>query len=803
MADYYWIGDVDSDPTTYQNWVTELGGTTLHTGPPTSSDDCYFTHYGVGDCVWNIAEVNSIQWLSTGEETDLAGQQVADGSIASADLITKPVGRKKRFSHKLTLTGGTLTLNYMKIDGKLWASGAQIIVFQGTAVDSRYIYFDTHAQFHEDISIHINATGAFSLDNGEYPVMIWKAGTYQCSYIAPTTDFLKTDNTLRPNDGIYIKQLQIDNTVTVSPLPSNRKDKSVQLVITTHNFTTTQNTLDFGNATFGIGAQRGSPTVVPMQGSTSYGDGTGLNIKYRGLRIYKQSGENNQGAVILTKDVLSVNELTIDAGTQLYGQPYAEIEITGLPNIKGSMGNFIEISPGRYRASEAKNQLGNQILNWKYGGTGLSTLGSANQVLATNAGGTAIEWQTVSGGGGGGEANEFSFKTISVAGQSDVVADTTTDTLTLVGAGATTITTTAGTDTITITSTDTDTNTQLTDGEIAAMGYIKTDTNTQLSDADIAAMGYIKTDTDTQLSQEQVEDFVDGLLTAGSNITLTYDDSAGTLTIASTDTNTQLSNEEVQDIVGAMFSAGLDIGIISSYDDASGQIQLAVSGGGGASTFLDLTDTPTIFDGSAGKFLKVNSGETALEFTTAPTGEANQNAFTNVAVSGQTTVEADDTEDTLTFVAGSNMTITTNASGDSITFASSGGGGGGGGGFSPIHEVVANGSAVTPRDATYTQVVAECESDGSAPIDVPDMLAGMKVSILNRSDLNPLMVQFPESPVVLAGVPDTAGPIAMLECSAGIGLDLVFMTANASGAPMYYLVGSYNMSDRDVGIRPA
>ena len=42
------------------------------------------------------------------------------------------------------------------------------------------------------------------------------------------------------------------------------------------------------------------------------------------------------------------------------------------------------------------------------------------------------------------------FKTISVAGQSDVVADAIADTLTLVESGNVTITTTAGTDTITI-----------------------------------------------------------------------------------------------------------------------------------------------------------------------------------------------------------------------------------------------------------------------------------------------------------------------------------------------------------------
>ena len=54
-------------------------------------------------------------------------------------------------------------------------------------------------------------------------------------------------------------------------------------------------------------------------------------------------------------------------------------------------------------------------------------------------------------------------------------------------------------------------------------------------------------------------------------------------------------------------------------------------------------------------------------------------AFKTISVSGQSDVVADSATDTLTLVAGSNMTITTNASGDSITFASTGGGGGGSG----------------------------------------------------------------------------------------------------------------------------
>ena len=51
-------------------------------------------------------------------------------------------------------------------------------------------------------------------------------------------------------------------------------------------------------------------------------------------------------------------------------------------------------------------------------------------------------------------------------------------------------------------------------------------------------------------------------------------------------------------------------------------------------------------------------------------GDINQNAFSNIAVSGQSTVAADSTTDTLNLVAGSNVTITTNASGDSVTIAS-------------------------------------------------------------------------------------------------------------------------------------
>jgi len=52
-----------------------------------------------------------------------------------------------------------------------------------------------------------------------------------------------------------------------------------------------------------------------------------------------------------------------------------------------------------------------------------------------------------------------------------------------------------------------------------------------------------------------------------------------------------------------------------TLDSEGNEVELG-SGGGGASEFLDLTDTPSSYVGQAGMFLKVNSAEDSLEFAT-------------------------------------------------------------------------------------------------------------------------------------------------------------------------------------------
>ena len=54
--------------------------------------------------------------------------------------------------------------------------------------------------------------------------------------------------------------------------------------------------------------------------------------------------------------------------------------------------------------------------------------------------------------------------------------------------------------------------------------------------------------------------------------------------------------------------------------------------------------------------------------TTPPVNEA----FKTIAVSGQTSIVADQAEDTLTFVAGTGITITTDATTDEITITGTG-----------------------------------------------------------------------------------------------------------------------------------
>lgn len=134
------------------------------------------------------------------------------------------------------------------------------------------------------------------------------------------------------------------------------------------------------------------------------------------------------------------------------------------------------------------------------------------------------------------------------------------------------------------------------------------------------------------------------------------------------------TDSKIDALVGTGASTTLDtIGEISSAiednQDAIDLLNSAIANKANSSDLTSHTNNSTIHVTNDNKN-NWNTAYTHSQTAHAPSSaEPNQNAFSNVKV-GSTTIAADSKTDTLTFVAGSNITLTPDATGDSITIAS-------------------------------------------------------------------------------------------------------------------------------------
>lgn len=128
--------------------------------------------------------------------------------------------------------------------------------------------------------------------------------------------------------------------------------------------------------------------------------------------------------------------------------------------------------------------------------------------------------------------------------------------------------------------------------------------------------------------------------------------------------------EASQDSVGAMVDSTL------TYNDATPSLwRAALTGAITASAWSNATALGSFTVSQLNT--AISDADVATWGGTATwTNTWDQSIFSTIAVSGQSNVVADTTSDTLTLVAGTNVTITTNATTDEITISASGGGGG-------------------------------------------------------------------------------------------------------------------------------
>ena len=179
-----------------------------------------------------------------------------------------------------------------------------------------------------------------------------------------------------------------------------------------------------------------------------------------------------------------------------------------------------------------------------------------------------------------------------------------------------------------------------------------------INDADATAGG-AGVGTVTTVSVASANGFSGTVATASSTPAITISTSVtGLLKGNATAISAAVSGTDYQAPVsatGILKSSGVsgNVSAATAGTDYQAPITLTTTGSSGAATFSSGILNIPQYSGGGG-------------------GGTSSNSFEIIAVAGQTSLTADSANDTLTLVAGSNITITTNSSTDTITIAASG-----------------------------------------------------------------------------------------------------------------------------------
>lgn len=187
---------------------------------------------------------------------------------------------------------------------------------------------------------------------------------------------------------------------------------------------------------------------------------------------------------------------------------------------------------------------------------------------------------------------------------------------------------------------------------------------TNSGDVTLSSVGYdYLSITDQQIEMQQIDLSTD--VTGQLPISNLEDLSGSAILLGSNDSSAAVTEITVGT---GLYLTGNTLG---AYLPSPGVTSVAISGTDGIQ--VD-SGSPITSSGTIQLGVDAATMKTTLDLSGTNSGD--QNVFSTFAVSGQSNVVADSTSDTLTLVAGSNITITTDASTDSITINSTASGSG-------------------------------------------------------------------------------------------------------------------------------
>ena len=459
-------------------------------------------------------------------------------------------------------------------------------------------------------------------------------------------------------------------------------------------------TLDVYSA--GNGLNKSGLTLNVEAGAGLTSDGTGVYI----TDIANVSGTHGNASYVPVLTVNSKGQITGVTETQIVAQAATTITDDFVGNINGTAGQI--------RVTGGTGNNSNATIDLVATGVTAAVYGNATHLpkITVDTYGRIqnVDMIEIAGGGNGnisGSSNVLNFQNIVVSGQTTVAADKINDTLTLAGTGAGVITTQANADTIffgvnsAVVANEIsieDIVTGSTDGDLlqwsaANSAWEAQQVTSSLPDTGVAAgtygsvsnvaqftvdgKGRITNVTELSIPQGDITDVVagNGLIGGGNtgNVTLELADSPVTAGTYGTATIIPQINVDKYGRVVGVVNVSVASHIQSlSWNASTNQLSI---GGGNAVDLSSLTNTDAQLLTLTGNTLSISGGNSVDLSSFAGGGVGGggtaSNAFSTVSVVGESDVVATN-EDTLTLVAGSGVSIATNASAQSVTISSTG-----------------------------------------------------------------------------------------------------------------------------------